>query len=432
MKRRFQIYLMTFIFCLLTGFVSASGEAAAAGMTDKNQKKEAAVSDETDKNQKQKTVLNGTDNDQGQKMNSDAADKEQKQVKASGNKKKKRGWVTLENGTKKYFNKKGAYVTGLKKIDGQTYSFNAHGRLQTNKWVIYDGNKYHTDANGVLNVGMTRINGKYYYFGSDGSLRTNEWISYNGGRYRADSQGVIVQGEFVTIDGKVYYLKKNGTVYTGWGTVNGKKAYFYPDGAMAVGLTEIDGKYYYFDTDGTMKTGTVEADGTTYYMAEDGTLEARKEKDVYYDSSNKKMTDVEALDFETLQRAKKIVSEITDSSMSQAQKLRKCFDWVMAKTYVTRRKFTNAPGWIALYANDHFIYGSGNCQSDAAAFGYLAKALGYTEVYMCVDSKGSGHSWTEIDGLVYDPLFAQAKSFSQNYGVRYGVYKLRAIQHVKI
>lgn len=103
---------------------------------------------------------------------------------------------------------------------------------------------------------------------------------------------------------------------------------------------------------------------------------------------------------------------------------------------MTWRKFENTPGWPALYANDHFIRGRGNCHADASAFAYLAKALGYTNVYVCTDADGTTwdtpHSWTEINGLVYDPLFAEAKNYSRYYGVSYRTYELSAVLHIAI
>lgn len=73
--------------------------------------------------------------------------------------------------------------------------------------------------------------------------------------------------------------------------------------------------------------------------------------------------------------------------------------------------------------------------ADASAFAYLAKALGYKNVYVCTDgyrNDENSHGWAEINGRVYDPLFAEAKSYSRNYGVRYGVYPLSPVMRVKI
>jgi hypothetical protein len=147
------------------------------------------------------------------------------------------------------------------------------------------------------------------------------------------------------------------------------------------------------------------------------------------------MSGVKAQDAITLTRAKAIVDQITNSKMSQSQKLKACYDWVIAKPYVTRRKFSNFEGWPAVYANDHFVLGGGNCEADASAFAYLAKALGYTKIYVCTDSNGTSglaHSWTEIDGKVYDPLFSEAKDYYKYYGVSYSSYGLHPILHIAI
>ncbi len=260
--------------------------------------------------------------------------------------------------------------------------------------------------------------------------KKNGWVTLKDGiRKRYYKDGVLLKG-MQKINGKTYYFFKNsGTMATKWRTLNGKKYYFGTNGVRREGLVKIDKKYYFFNSKGILQTGTVKANGKTYYLTDEGVAEAKKIGSAYYHPNGRPMTKTEGYEYETLLRARKIVSQVTTSSMSQSQKLEKCFRWVMSKYYKTVRPFTKPDGWIALYANDHFLNGRGNCFSDACAFAYLAKALGYKEVYVCVDSRktdgtGSGHSWAEINGLVYDPLFAEAKSFSRHYGVTYGVYPL--------
>lgn len=221
----------------------------------------------------------------------------------------------------------------------------------------------------------------------------------------------------------------------GWYTTRKGKKKYYRNKNCLTGLQKIRKNYYYFDDRGIMQTGTIKVKKTTYYLDEKGVLEAYQKKSNYYHANGKKMSKTESLDFRTLQTAKSIVRKITNPHMSQEQKLKKCFDWVISKPYITRRTFSNTAGWPAVYANDHFLLGGGNCFADAAAFAYLAKALGYKKVYVCVDCDGSGgrgHSWTEINGLAYDPLFAEAKSYSANYGVPYGTYILHPILHIAL
>lgn len=250
-----------------------------------------------------------------------------------------------------------------------------------------------------------------------------------------DKNGNFLVGKRM-VKGKIYYFNKNGILQKNkWITINGKKYYFGADGVKYVGVKKINGKYYFFDKRGILKTTTTKEGNTTYYIRDNGTLEARKKGSKYYHASGSAMGKTEAYEYETFQRAKSIVADITTPSMSDAQKLETCFRWVMAKYYTNRRIFLKQEGWPALYANDHFLLGGGDCYSDGCAFGYLAKALGYKNIYACVDTdkaNNNGHCWTEINGRVYDPLFAQAKSFSRNYGVTYGVYPLSPRLKVKI
>ena len=303
----------------------------------------------------------------------------------------KDGWVTLDNGKKKYF-QDGQYLTGLQNIGEKTYYFNRYGVMAKDKWV--------------------RANNK---------------------KYRVNSQGWVIKNKVLTVDGNAYYLDETGAVYKGWKDFSKGRTYFLYTGIRAKGPTKIAGKYSYFTNAGYMATGTFTVNGVTYYMSDAGVMEKRRENSMYYDANNKALGAVESQNLETLETAKRIISQITTPGMSQSEKLYTCFRWVISKPYATRRPFSNFDGWPAVFANDHFIYGSGNCMSDGAAFAYLAYALGYDNVYVCSDSRGTdAHGWTEINGLAYDPLFAEAKSFSQNYAAPYGVYKLYPILHIKM
>lgn len=155
----------------------------------------------------------------------------------------------------------------------------------------------------------------------------------------------------------------------------------------------------------------------------------------------------------TLQRAKIIVNQITSPGASMDQKLYTCFNWVIKHYYYTRRSFQNQPSWPAVYANDYlatptgqfdgsylwstkYFYdmsARGNCFSDGCAFAYLAKAIGYSNVKVCADANSShAHCWAEINGLVYDPLFAEVHKPFGTYGAAYGNYPLHPVVRVLI
>lgn len=172
---------------------------------------------------------------------------------------------------------------------------------------------------------------------------------------------------------------------------------------------------------------------TTYYFTKKAKLRATKKGSSYYYKNGKKMSKADRKDFTTLLAAEKVVAKITKPSMSNKKKLRKCFHWVMKKYYGTHRKFSMTDYWPATYAMDHFRNKDGDCRSDGAAFAYLAAACGYKKVYVCLDSSGKdNHGWAQVNGKVYDPLFAQSKSFSRNYAASYRTYGLSAIVKVPI
>ena len=216
---------------------------------------------------------------------------------------------------------------------------------------------------------------------------------------------------------------------------NGKKKY-YRDGQYVTGQQKI-GKYVYmFSKYGNMIKRDITIHKVRYYIASNGHILAWKKGGKYYTATGKRMNSTKAVEFRAYQNARKVVAQNTRKSMSKSQKLETCFRWVMKRYYRTWRRFSQGgKAWYAVNANDHFERGCGDCIADASAFAYLAKALGYKNVYVCTDgyrNDENSHGWTEINGRVYDPLFAEAKSYSRNYGVRYGVYPLSPVMRVKI
>ena len=216
---------------------------------------------------------------------------------------------------------------------------------------------------------------------------------------------------------------------TGWVVLkNGLKRY-YVNGKYKKGLyiTKNKSMYLFSHKKGYLLTGTRTYRGVTYYIKPSGRVEVYKKGNAYYYPSGAMLNSDQVYEWETQLRARKIVSQITNNGMSAATKMLTCFNWVMEGYYATYHTemgsafFTN---WPAVFANDHFLTRSGDCLSDAGAFAYLCKALGYTDVCVAIDDYTlEGHAWCEVNGLVYDPLFAQAKSFANNYGVTYAVYE---------
>ena len=204
---------------------------------------------------------------------------------------------------------------------------------------------------------------------------------------------------------------EEGRPARGWKKIGTNQYYFNKKGYPVTGIAKINKKYYYFTAKGKLLEQSKKINGTVYYINTYKRLEAYRSGSKYYRPSGSVMDDADALDYITLRRARKVVAKITTPSMSKAAKLKKCFDWVKDHGYHKRRQFVYKKGWAAVFANDHFLSNGGCCRSDGCAFAYLARALGYTDVYVCLDEKKkTAHCWAEINGRVYDPLFA-----SRNY-----------------
>ena len=225
--------------------------------------------------------------------------------------------------------------------------------------------------------------------------------------------------------------------YTGWKkTKSGKKRYYIKGKLVKYKSIKIKKYRYCFNKKGYLVTKRSYKIGKkTYYLSKKGRVRAFKKGKTYYKRNGKKMNESQTLDWKTRMTAEKLAAKITDKSMKKSEKLKVCFDWVMKKYYVQHRRFNPNVYWPAIYANDHFSNIGGDCHADAGALAYLAVAIGYKNVYVCNDSNGTraeGHSWCEIGGKVYDPLFAQAKSYSKYYGCSYSTYKLYPILHIKM
>ncbi len=223
-----------------------------------------------------------------------------------------------------------------------------------------------------------------------------------------------------------YYL--DGKPAEGAFTVNGNK-YRLSDGLFRSGIQTIDGKKYYYDSTGNVqKNGIVGSKKDGYYYADKkGVINFNYVNGVKHNGeswivSNGKAKKATTKSDMVLFRAAKEVAKATNTSMTKAQKLKACFDYCK-KAYNERNpRIPHYTGmdWPIVYANDMFIDGAGNCFSYGAAFAYMAKAIGYTEVYCC---NSGGHGWAEIDGKIYDPEWSRHHSNYTYFGLDYNKIK---------
>ncbi|MBQ6465227.1 MAG: hypothetical protein IJJ43_03030 [Oscillospiraceae bacterium] len=120
---------------------------------------------------------------------------------------------------------------------------------------------------------------------------------------------------------------------------------------------------------------------------------------------------------QTLFRAMRMLEGLVTEGMSPYEQLQVCFEAVKSSRECSPRyPHVCDMTWPVVYANDIFVDGAGNCFSFAAAFAYLAKAIGYEEVYAC---NSGGHGWAEIDGLIFDPEWSRHRPNYNLFGLSY-------------
>ena len=225
---------------------------------------------------------------------------------------------------------------------------------------------------------------------------------------------------------------------SGWVKTSGGKKMYYKGGKFVTGVNKIKKKYYYFTADGILKTSDFKIGKVKYYVGADSTLIGIKTGKKYCYATGVAMTDTDATEMKAYLKARSIMKNATTSKMSLSEKRLACFKWVQKHPYKLNRKFNpSLDDWTALYAMDVYKRGGSDCHGDAAAFAYLALALGYDNVYICNDSDGTrgtagGHCWCEIDGRIFDPLFAEAKVFSEHYNVAKAGYYGHPVIHKKV
>lgn len=201
--------------------------------------------------------------------------------------------------------------------------------------------------------------------------------------------------EFLTESSGTYYINKNGQAVHGW--------------------KKIGSEYYYFDRENGKMSVSSRIDGIK--IQADGTA---------------KQTEENVSKIQTMIKARAVVDQITDPTDSKSQKIEKCFRWVLQFPYRRYRRLKpiyRQPGWEITFANDIFDHHQGCCVSEASAVAFLFHECGYQTVYVACDT---GHAWAELNGRVYDPLFAESREFYQYYNVPYAGYGMRPVLKRKI
>ncbi len=299
------------------------------------------------------------------------------------------------------------------------YSCDAGKILTLSKQTLYVDGKVYT--------GYYLDNASKMYNVKNGTRALQTGAVKKGSRYyNCKSQKIRTLGK------ETLYVK--GKVYTGHYLAPSNKMYSVKNGicALKTGTMKKGIKYYVHKSEKTKKlsketlyvkgkvfTGHYQARSNKMYRVKKGTkalengvlnknakyysqkskkTKALKKKTIYV--NGKAMKGMSPASMLTLQRAQAVVARVTNDRMTKKEKLKACFDFVKTYRECSPRPHYRGMDWPVIYANDMFVRGIGNCCSYGAAFAYMAKAIGYEQVYCC---NSGGHGWAEIDGLVYDP-----------------------------
>ena len=334
----------------------------------------------------------------------------------------KNGVYTVNN--KKYLcGKDGELLTGFRAYKGKRYLFSDSGASPQ-------------EGLGALKtyVGFKKLGSKAYYFNKDHSLAVN-WKTLSKNIFRFNTKGVLLTG-WVKVGKNKYYCNPSGKLGTLGKVLTGKRAikkkvyYLNPSGKegskgkMLKGLRKI-GKYkYFFGGNGVMQKGLITVKkNVCYYADSKGRIDMSSRFPLTYKGKQWNVLGGRAYQVKTeaqrtLFRALTVVNKITGKSMSKAQKLKKCFEYTKNAYDESNPRVPHYHGkdWQLIYANDMFVNGTGNCFSYACCFAFLAKAVGYENVYCC---NSGGHGWAEINGLVYDPEWSRHHKNSTYFGISY-------------
>lgn len=224
--------------------------------------------------------------------------------------------------------------------------------------------------------------------------KVNDAIAYAG--FDSKSYSSDVDKNSYLTNGMVIHLTK---VQSGF-TKSGDKTYYYDGGELAINAivgSDSEG-YFYAGADGEINYGYidgVEIDGEKWVVMNGAATKVQTESD------------------ECLYSAAKDVAKCTTPEMTKEEKIKKAFDYI--REHYLEGVLHDPPysyqedDWPVVLANDLFIYGKGDCFSFGAAFAYMLKAIGCSDVYAC---NTGGHGWAEAEGLAYDPEWSM---HSNNY-----------------
>ena len=214
-------------------------------------------------------------------------------------------WIT-DQGKRYYVNASGVMVKGWFKIGSDWYYANKSGAQQMNGWVksgskwywlqgdeegLMAANQWITDQNkrycltgsGAMATKWFKIGSDWYYANKSGAQQTNGWLKSGSKWYwlQGDEQGLMAANQWITDQGKQYYLTGSGAMATKW-VKNGSDWYYTNNSGARVmnGWIKSGSKWYWLqgDKEGLMLANEMKTiEGKQYSFAADGAMRANSQ-----------------------------------------------------------------------------------------------------------------------------------------------------------
>lgn len=345
----------------------------------------------------------------------------------------KAGKCTLQTGTVKKGTRYYSYKAKKKRrLSKQTLY--VKGRVYTGYYIDGKNKMYHVKSGkSALQTGTVKKGTRYYSYRAKKKRQLSKQTLY--------VKGKVYTGYYMSKKNKMYHVKKGRcTLQTGmlaagtrYYSYKAKKSRtlleqtLYVDGVFYSGyFLGSDNRMFLLANGGYTPVDTALNAGTAYYSQNDNRMLNLPSDKMYVDG--RALEGLTPSGIATFQKARAVVQNITNPADSKQDKLYKCYLWIKKCPYIQYRTMLAAVkadpvDWDSTFANDIFDKGAGCCASLACAFAYMAKACGYEKVTICSDTE---HAWVDIEGRLYDPLFAKDRSFSLNYNAAYTDYRVHA------
>lgn len=196
-----------------------------------------------------------------------------------------KGWVKLSDGWY-YTNKSGAQLmNGWVKSGSKWYWLQGdeQGLMAANQWITDQNKRYYLTGSGAMATKWFKIGSDWYYANKSGAQQTNGWLKSGSKWYwlQGDEQGLMAANQWITDQGKQYYLTGSGAMATKW-VKNGSDWYYTNNSGARVmnGWIKSGSKWYWLqgDKEGLMLANEMKTiEGKQYSFAADGAMRANSQ-----------------------------------------------------------------------------------------------------------------------------------------------------------